>query len=124
MHLKTNDSFEIAHTAAPSSMGLRARKFKVCSIVCAARKITLSSKGLPISCTPIGRPDAVNPQGTESAGTPAKLAGIVKISERYIASGSVSFSPILKGGVGVVGDKIKSAFSKAVLKSWRISVRT
>src|SRR5581483_1338632 len=46
----------------------------VCSTVCATRSIVLSSKCLPNTCRPIGRPDWALPQGTLSPGTPARSA--------------------------------------------------
>ena len=74
--------------------------------------------------SPIGSPASENPHGTEIAGTPASGAGIVNTSFRYIAMGSSVFSPILKAGVGAVGDTIASTSAKARSKSRRISVRT
>ena len=50
------------------------------------------------------------------AGKPARLAGIVHKSDKYISSGFFVFSPKPNAGVGVVGDKIKSTLSNAVLK--------
>ena len=55
---------------------------------------------------------------------PARLAEMVKMSERYMVSGSSTFSPILKAGVGAVGQAITSQASKASSKSSTISVRT
>jgi hypothetical protein len=57
-------------------------------------------------------------------GTPARLAGIVAMSLRYIAIGSSSFSPILNAVVGAVGDTSTSTCSNAAAKSREISVRT
>src|SRR5271167_1575230 len=45
---------------------------------------------------------STNPDGKEIAGQPEIFAGTVKISARYIESGS-DFSPNLNAGVGVVG---------------------
>ena len=42
--------------------------------------------------------------GTLIAGTPARFAGIVKTSERYIASGSPARSPMRNAVVGDVGE--------------------
>ena len=50
------------------------------------------------------------PQGTEIAGVPARFAGTVNRSARYICSGSAARSPILKAGTGEVGEAIKSTF--------------
>jgi hypothetical protein len=49
----------------------------------------------------------------EMPGTPARLAGMVNTSERYIASGSSARSPIRKAVVGEVGDTSTSKDSKA-----------
>ena len=72
----------------------------------------------------IGRPDSSKPQGRLIAGSPAKLAGIVSRSERYIETGSSECEPALKAVVGAVGVSKTSTFSKAFLKSQRISVLT
>ena len=53
------------------------------------------------------------PVGMLIAGRPAKFAGIVHKSERYISSGFSVFSPNLNAGDGVVGDIKKSKSSKA-----------
>ena len=57
-----------------------------------------------VSWRPIGSPASSNPHGTLIAGTPARFAGIVKMSFRYIAIGSSAFSPIRNAVVGDVGD--------------------
>jgi hypothetical protein len=44
------------------------------STVCATRSIVASSKCLPITCTPIGNPVLVSPQGTDTPQIPARLA--------------------------------------------------
>src|SRR5262249_14741463 len=67
------------------------------------RKSVPSPSAALTSWIPTGNPSAVNPHGTLSAGMPARLAPIVKMSERYMARGSVAFSPILNAGVGEVG---------------------
>src|SRR5207248_2065235 len=79
------------------------------SQVLATRSSVPSSKGFPTSWRPMGRPERVLPEGKDSAGAPASEAGIEKMSFRYIASGSSTFSPSLKGGVGVVGRRSASA---------------
>ncbi len=68
-----------------------------------------SSKCLPIIWRPIGKLSVVKPHGMDIAGTPAKFIEIVKISDRYIWSGSVAFSPILNAALGDVGVTITSA---------------
>ena len=57
-------------------------------------------------------------------GMPARFAGMVATSLRYIASGSSMRSPSLNGVVGAVGETSTSAFSKAAAKSRWMSVRT
>ena len=46
-------------------------------------------------------------------GMPARLPVMVKISERYIATGSSTFSPILNAGNGETGATIASTCSNA-----------
>src|SRR4030042_6724400 len=81
-----------------------------CSYAYATFRIDSSSKCFPINCSPIGRLFELNPHGIEMPGTPAKFTEIVKISDRYIWSGSAVFSPILNAAVGEVGVTITSAF--------------
>ena len=57
-------------------------------------------------------------------GSPAMFTVTVKMSFRYISTGSPDFSPSAKAGAGVVGVRITSTFSKASSKSRLISVRT
>src|SRR3989338_3912684 len=66
-------------------------------------RISASRKWRPISWNPTGSPAPVFGPGTEMAGSPARFAGPVKTSERYMETGSSIFSPILKAGVGDVG---------------------
>jgi len=66
----------------------------------------------------------LKPQGNDTAGKPARLAEIVKISDKYILKGSSVRSPILKAQVGEVGVRITSTSPKALIKSSLISVRT
>ena len=74
---------------------------------------------------PTGRPSSgARPAGSEMPGTPARFAGIVAMSFRYIASGSSSFSPSLKAVVGAVGVASTSTFAKAWSKSRCTRVRT
>ena len=76
-------------------------------------------------CSPTGRPSSgASPIGRLSPGTPARFAGIVVRSFRYIASGSSMRSPIRNAVVGAAGLTSTSAFSKAEAKSRWISVRT
>ena len=57
---------------------------------------------------PTGRPALVGAHGTLIAGSPARLAGSVYTSERYMESGSVDLSPSAKAAVGEVGQTIAS----------------
>ena len=70
--------------------------------------IVCSSNGLPIICKPSGYPFLSSPAGIEIPGKPAKLTGTVKISFKYIDTGSLVFSPILNAELGVEGVKIAS----------------
>src|SRR5262249_1284949 len=72
----------------------------------AARSSVGSSNGRAVSWKPTGTrspPRSTNPPGTLIAGTPARFALTVKISARYICSGSSAFSPRPNGGMGLVG---------------------
>jgi hypothetical protein len=55
---------------------------------------------------------------------PAIFTGIVAISFKYIARGSLLFSPILNAVVGAVGDTRTSHLVKAASKSCLINVLT
>ena len=77
----------------------------------AARSTVASSNGRPISCRPSGSPSADSPAGTEMPGRPARLAGTVNTSFRYIWIGSSIFSPIRKAALGVVGVSSTSTVS-------------
>ena len=76
-----------------------------------------------MSWSPIGSPAWVKPQGTDTPGIPARLAGTVNTSLRYIWSGS-ALSPILNATFGVVGAAITSTPAKAASKSRLTRVRT
>ena len=64
------------------------------------------------------------PTGTVRPGSHARDPFTVKISERYILSGSSVFSPIFHATDGAVGVTMTSTFSKAFAKSSRINSRT
>src|SRR3954447_22212123 len=86
------------------SGGLSLCQFVLCSYAAAICRITSSPNGFPSSCKPIGNfGDFVNPQGTLMPHTPARFAEIVKISVRYICSGSSAFSPISNAAPGQTG---------------------
>ena len=73
---------------------------------------------------PAGRPSSARPLGSDMPGTPARLAGIVAMSPRYMAIGSSLLSPKRKAVVGAVGDTRTSAVSKARAKSSAMRRRT
>src|SRR3569833_2364107 len=85
-----------------------------------------SSKGLPITCNPSGRPDASLPAGTAMPGRPAMFTVTVKMSLRYIFTGSAPpFSPMPKAADGVAGVRIAlTPVAKQSSKSFLIRVRT
>ncbi len=51
------------------------------------------------------------PQGIDIAGAPVRLAATVKMSFRYICTGSSAFAPIRNAADGAVGPMITSHFS-------------
>jgi hypothetical protein len=61
----------------------------------------------PISCRPTGRPSE-RPHGIDMLGRPAMFGGIVRTSERYMASGSAVLAPSSKATVGEVGLRRRS----------------
>lgn len=74
---------------------------------------------------PTGRPSsAASPLGIEMPGTPARFAGIVVTSLRYICSGSSIFSPRRNAVVGADGVAMTSTSANAASKSCWMSVRT
>ena len=79
------------------------------SITCPAANSVSSSKARPMSCRPSGRPCASRPAGTAMPGRPAMFTVTVKMSFRYISTGSAApFSPIAKAADGVAGVRIAS----------------
>jgi len=65
-----------------------------------------------------------NPAGRDKAGNPAKFTGTVKMSFKYIDTGSLVFSPILNAELGVEGVKIASTLVKLSSKSFFINCLT
>ena len=59
----------------------------------------------------------LKPIGIDIAGRPARFVLTVKTSDRYIAIGSLVFSPNLKAQSGAVGPKIKSTSLNAAANS-------
>ncbi len=80
------------------------------------RAAALREKCLPVSCSPTGSPASSKPQGIESAGRPASGALTVKMSPRYICTGSSLLAPSSKAVLGVVGPRITSQRSNAALE--------
>src|SRR5512135_2141937 len=117
---------DVVHAALlHQSLGL-ARGPAASSITRAVRSKVSSSNGLPISCNPSGVPSDDRPAGTLMPGSPAMLTVTVKMSFRYISTGSPpDFSPTPKAEDGVAGVRTASTpASKANSKSRLISVRT
>src|SRR5438094_10611900 len=73
---------------------------------------------------PDGSPAPSKPQGRARAGRPARLTEMVKMSDRYMVSGSAVFSPRRKAVVGATGVTSASQRASACWKSRRMSVRT
>src|SRR4051812_7714773 len=73
------------------------------SIARPALSTICSSRALPIRCSPKGSPCPSSPPGTDIAGSPARLAGTANTSFKYIASGSLIFSPRPNAAEGAVG---------------------
>src|SRR6185503_3249307 len=81
-----------------------------------------SAKAGPKSWRPTGNTGCesvagVGAHGTLSPAMPARLAGNVNTSAKYMASGLSTFSPNRKAGEGLVGTAIASTASKAWSKS-------
>jgi hypothetical protein len=76
-------------------------------------------------CSPTGRlSSGERPDGTDIPQWPAKFSGSVHRSNRYIASGSSTFSPSGNAVVGVAGEISTSTFLYASSRSLAIIVRT
>src|SRR5690606_21571402 len=97
---------------APRS-GARRGTSRAASRSRAAPRRPASSKGRATSCAPTGSPSAVKPALRLSAGRAARFTPTVKMSERYILSGSSVRSWGRNAGVGAVGRRRRSARSKA-----------
>ena len=87
-------------------------------------KTVLSSYAFPKICKPKGKPSAENPAGTEIPGIPARLAGTVNISFKYIFNGLSSFSPIANYGSSKVYNKTQSSVYQFKATSTRINWET
>src|SRR6266436_4792403 len=76
------------HHLSPATKLGRCVKAAARSRASPTRRTVASSKARPITWRPSGSPSSESPAGTEIAGNPARLAGTVKTSLRYIATGS------------------------------------
>ena len=65
-------------------------------------------------CIPTGRPSLVRPHGTLMHGMPARLPVIVKMSDKYMARGSSTFSPRRNAGKGETGATTAKDFGKVM----------
>src|SRR6266849_278888 len=104
-----NFSFLIFHLKFEISGVLRQYSVSL-SNAPAALSSALSRKCGAMICNDNGRPSGEKPDGIAMAGMPTRLAGAVKMSDKYIDSGSSVFAPILNAGSGVVGVRRKSNF--------------
>lgn len=73
------------------------------STAAATRNIVASPSAGAMTCTPTGRPSSPAPNGTDTAGWPARLDGIVHTSLRYIVNGSAVLAPSGNAVEGAVG---------------------
>src|SRR6202040_2570931 len=112
------------HRPPPATKLGKYRNCAALSSTSPTRNTVSSSKARPMICKPSGSPSPESPTGTAIAGTPARLAGTVKTSFKYIAIGSSVFSPMAKAADGAVGVRMQSTRSNAVAKSRAIKVRT
>ena len=67
------------------------------------RTSVASSKWRATSCMPIGRPDFVNPQGTETPGRPVRGSDVVHRPTLGTPSAAYGLSSRLNAAIGVVG---------------------
>ncbi len=72
----------------------------------------------------MGSPVSSKPQGTLSPAMPARLAGMVSTSVRYICSGSSTLAPSSNAVNGATAAASTSTFSNTSSKSCLTSVRT
>ena len=90
----------------------------------ATRNRTASPSAGASTCTPTGRPPAPVPNGTETAGCPDRLDGMVHTSFMYIAMGSSTLAPRSNAVVGAVAPSNTSTDSYARSNARITSVRT
>src|SRR5215813_5634788 len=104
--------------------GWRLCQSVACSYAWAMRRTAASPPRGPVICIPIGRPACVKPQGTEIAGSPSTLNGLVLCSIEISFVRSVFMSPsrsaMANGGTGAVGVIKRSTLSNALEMERRI----
>src|SRR5437867_11248245 len=130
-HLAAGGELDVALETDPRFMGhgnsvscsrpRRATSPRTSSARPARSRVGSLSSG-PTNCTARGRPEPASPSGTASPGIPARLAPIVKMSLKYIARGSVVFSPSRNASVGATGSNMKSQRPNAAWYPRRIRV--
>src|SRR5262245_16238030 len=123
VHLEPDDGLEPVLRPG-HGRGLRRCQSLACSYAAPMRSMVASSKAFPITCRPMGSPARSTPQGTTSPGSPARFTEMVRMSERYMVSGSSMRSPRRNAVVGATGVTSASQRAKACSKSRRMSVRT
>src|SRR5690625_6721889 len=111
----TGDNAEKATPDACSNRAARAP---------AARYTVASARAGPCRWIPMGMSSSATPPGMDIAGMPARFAGIVTTSLRYMLNGSESCSPNFIATVGVVGLIMTSTSSQARSSSCSTWVRT
>src|SRR5690606_38451998 len=99
VHQRRSGHFAATSSGACASSGPPQRSSRARSTAAPTRYTRSSPRTGAMICSPAGSPSA-SPHGTEIAALPARLAGIVHRSARYIAIGSSARSPI---GNAVVG---------------------
>src|SRR5258706_794294 len=115
LHADRQPGLRAAHANAS---GKRSLSPAAASTAFATRRATSSRSAGAWTWNPTGSPAPSRPQGTETAGMPARGAATAKTSQRYIATGSEAFAPMGKAVVGEVGPTTAStsrnAFSKSI----------
>src|SRR5690606_11611407 len=117
------DQFGVLSHAHHQRSGL-ATKPAASSRAPATWKTVASSRALPMTCRPSGRPSLFSPAGTEMPGRPARLVVTVKTSFRYMVRGSICLSPIAKAADGVDGVRMASTLPQTLSKSSAMRRRT
>ena len=98
-------------TSSQPSLTIPAPFGALASTTCATRNSRASCSAGASTCTPTGSPSAPVPKGTETAGCPERLEGMVQTSFMYIAIGSSTLAPRSKAVVGAVAPRRTSTDS-------------